>query len=207
MPKNLNDFPFIKLNNATIYNSDCLEIMALLESNSIDAVITDPPYEFDLITRNVYQEQFKYISRGLIAVFCPPENQWQDVCDQWLFWIKPISTKNTSKSYSRFVEVIQLWNGKWNCNRHWSQYTNIFTDLVDGKNHPHQKPISLIERLILNHTDSGDTILDPFMGSGTTGVACVQTGRNFIGCEIDEGYFKIAEKRINDAQQQMRLPL
>jgi len=43
------------------------------------------------------------------------------------------------------------------------------------------------------------------MGSGTTGVACVQTGRNFIGCEIDEGYFKIAEKRIHDAQQQMRL--
>lgn len=49
------------------------------------------------------------------------------------------------------------------------------------------------------------TILDPFMGSGTTGVACVQTGRNFIGCEIDPGYFKIAEKRIHDAQQQMRL--
>jgi site-specific DNA-methyltransferase (adenine-specific) len=45
------------------------------------------------------------------------------------------------------------------------------------------------------------------MGSGTTGVACVQTGRNFIGIEIDEGYFKIAEKRIADAQQQMRLPL
>jgi site-specific DNA-methyltransferase (adenine-specific) len=45
------------------------------------------------------------------------------------------------------------------------------------------------------------------MGSGTTGVACVQTGRNFIGIEIDEEYFKIAEKRIKDAQQQMRLPL
>ena len=58
-----------------------------------------------------------------------------------------------------------------------------------------------------NYTHEGDTILDPFMGSGTTGVACVQTGRNFIGIEIDEGYFKIAEKRIRDAQQQMRLPI
>ena len=54
-------------------------------------------------------------------------------------------------------------------------------------------------------TQPGDTILDPFMGSGTTGVACVKTGRNFIGIEIDEGYFAIAEKRIKEAQMQPRL--
>ena len=48
----------------------------------------------------------------------------------------------------------------------------------------------------------GDTILDPFMGSGTTGVACAQTGRNFIGIEIDPGYFEIAQRRIHDAEQQ-----
>jgi len=51
----------------------------------------------------------------------------------------------------------------------------------------------------------GQTILDPFMGSGTTGVACVKTGRNFIGIEIDKGYFEIAQKRIAEAQLQMRL--
>jgi len=50
-------------------------------------------------------------------------------------------------------------------------------------------------------------ILDPFMGSGTTGVACVQTGRRFIGCEIDPTYFEIAKRRIADAQAQMRMPL
>ena len=61
--------------------------------------------------------------------------------------------------------------------------------------------------MVTKHTKVGDTILDPFMGSGTTGVACVQTGRNFIGIEIDPTYFAIAEKRIKDAQQQMRLPL
>ena len=53
----------------------------------------------------------------------------------------------------------------------------------------------------------GDTILDPFMGSGTTGVACVQTGRNFIGIEIDKNYFEIAEKRIKEAQLQIRMPI
>jgi len=71
--------------------------------------------------------------------------------------------------------------------------------------HKSQKPISLIKELVTKFSNPGDTIFDPFMGSGTTGVACVQTGRNFIGIEIDEGYFKIAEKRIHDAQQQMRL--
>jgi len=68
--------------------------------------------------------------------------------------------------------------------------------------HPAQKPVELIEDIIRDCTNPGDTILDPFMGSGTTGVACHLTGRNFIGVEIDENYYKIAEKRIHDAQQQ-----
>jgi DNA modification methylase len=62
-----------------------------------------------------------------------------------------------------------------------------------------------MEHFIKLHTQEGDTILDPFMGSGTTGVACVNLNRNFIGIEIDEGYFKIAEKRINEAKQQTKL--
>ena len=70
--------------------------------------------------------------------------------------------------------------------------------------HPTQKPLELMLMLI-NACPIDATILDPFMGSGTTGVACVKTGRNFIGIEIDEGYFKIAEKRIAEAQMQPRL--
>ena len=77
----------------------------------------------------------------------------------------------------------------------------------DGGYHPTQKPTELYEYLIRTYTNEGDTVLDITMGSGTTGVACVQTGRNFIGCEIDEGYFRIAEKRISEAQLQMRLPI
>ncbi len=69
--------------------------------------------------------------------------------------------------------------------------------------HPAQKPVELITSIIEDCTSEGDTILDPFMGSGTTGVACVQTGRNFIGCEISEEYFKIAERRIKEAQEQL----
>lgn len=73
--------------------------------------------------------------------------------------------------------------------------------------HPTQKPVELMRWLVLTYSNEGDTIFDPFMGSGTTGVACVQTGRNFIGCEIDPTYFAIAEKRIAEAQLQERMPL
>ena len=68
--------------------------------------------------------------------------------------------------------------------------------------HPCQFPESMIERLALSLTNAGGSILDPFMGSGTTGVACVNTGRNFIGMEMDAGYFEIAKNRINGATEQ-----
>lgn len=66
--------------------------------------------------------------------------------------------------------------------------------------HPTQKPVDLLEHLILSYSNDGETILDNCMGSGSTGVACVNTGRNFIGIELDKGYFDIAKQRIEDAQ-------
>jgi DNA modification methylase len=74
-----------------------------------------------------------------------------------------------------------------------------------GKVHPTQKPVALLEYLIKTYTNEGDTVLDFTMGSGSTGVACVNLNRDFIGIEQDEGYFKIAEKRIKEAQSQGRL--
>ena len=66
--------------------------------------------------------------------------------------------------------------------------------------HPTQKPVSLLEYLIKTYTNKGATVLDNCMGSGSTGVACVNTNRNFIGIELDEKYFKIAERRIKDVE-------
>lgn len=71
--------------------------------------------------------------------------------------------------------------------------------------HPTQKPVSLMSYLIQTYTNVGETVLDNCMGSGTTGVACIQTGRNFIGIEKDPGYFAIAERRICEAQMQTRI--
>ena len=71
-----------------------------------------------------------------------------------------------------------------------------FKNIIGRKSHPTEKPIELIECLIENSTEKFDTVLDPFMGSGSTGVACKNTGRHFIGIEIDEKYFNIARERI-----------
>src|SRR5690606_6146739 len=71
----------------------------------------------------------------------------------------------------------------------------------DGRVHPTQKPLNLME-WCLGFLPDAKTILDPFMGSGTTGVACVKAGRSFIGIEIDEGYFEIACERIRKAYEQ-----
>lgn len=67
--------------------------------------------------------------------------------------------------------------------------------------HPTQKPVTLLEYLIRTYTNEGDTVLDNCMGSGSTGVACVNTGRNFIGIELDDKYFEVASKRIADTEQ------
>ena len=74
----------------------------------------------------------------------------------------------------------------------------------DSKLHPTQKPVALFEYLIKTYTNEGDLVLDNCAGSGTTAVACINTGRRFIGCELDFNYFKICEERIKKAQAQGR---
>jgi site-specific DNA-methyltransferase (adenine-specific) len=86
------------------------------------------------------------------------------------------------------------------------KFTNYPSDILDFKCesglHPTQKPVALMEYLIKTYTNENETVLDFTMGSGTTGVACINTNRNFIGIELDEDYFKIAEERIQNAQKE-----
>lgn len=96
------------------------------------------------------------------------------------------------------------WRPSTNNKPYIQQYTNYPTTVLHFKKpskavHPTQKPVDLLEYLIRTYTNEGETVLDNCMGSGSTGVACVNTGRNFIGIELDEDYFNIAKKRINKA--------
>ena len=83
--------------------------------------------------------------------------------------------------------------------------SSILKFACECKYHSTQKPVALLEYLIRTYTNDGETVLDFTMGSGTTGVACVNTNRNFIGIELDEGYFNIAKKRIEEAKGQSRI--
>ena len=96
--------------------------------------------------------------------------------------------------------------------REYMAYTNFPSDFLEYGNiigkkaiHPTQKPVALMEYLIKTYTNENETVLDFTMGSGTTGVACVNTNRDFIGIELDENYFKIAENRIKEIQNKLEL--
>ena len=93
---------------------------------------------------------------------------------------------------------------------HYSKFTGYPKHILEFNNeaasnrnrfHPTQKPVALLEYLIKTYTDKGDTVLDNCMGSGSTGVACVRTGRGFIGMELDENYYSIARERIAEARK------
>ena len=131
----------------------------------------------------------------------------EDIC---VFYKKmptynPQGLKQLDKAIIQEPHKSQIYSGKKNPSiqthtgypKHLLEYANIE---VGGKRlHPTQKPVPLLEYLIKTYTSEGETVLDNCMGSGSTGVACVNTGRDFIGIELDKGYFEIAERRINEA--------
>lgn len=178
-----------KVGNCKIYLGDCRNILPKLGFTP-NAVITDPPYDNPYIP--IYGE-------GNTVVFCDPLNRPQGEFDEVLFWVKPQSTKNTKKRCSRFVEEIMVKRKGVVFNQlHWSQMTGVYDDRKVERNpvHPHEKPLSLLERIVRIYTNVGDLVVDPFMGSGTTGVACAKLGRKFIGIEEYENYYNKAWTRI-----------
>lgn len=210
------------MSEVTLFCGDCLEYMQTMQDKSVDAVITDPPYgigecrakvlsraklaapidygEFTWDSQPATAEQISGIIRvskeqvifGGNYFVLPPSSSWvvwdklngsNDFADCELAWT----------SHKRAVRKFDyLWNG-------------MIKQHPEERYHPTQKPLSLMQWVLNNYTNEGDTIFDPFMGSGTTGVACVQTGRNFIGCEISEEYFNVAKKRIYEATLQPSL--
>ncbi len=217
-----------------LHLGDCLDIMRNIPDKSIDAVITDPPYGMNLNTdysgmaRRAFRGQstsntfdkvvgddkpfdptpFLNVAETIVLFGYDYFSNKLPSNSTVMVWDKRL-TESADKCFGSPFEL--LWVNKKTKKRFYRvRWYGLFgTEKQDVKKrvHPTQKPIELMTKIIQDFTREGDTILDPFMGSGTTGVACVQTGRNFIGIEIDEGYFKIAEKRIHEAQQQMRLPI
>ena len=116
----------------------------------------------------------------------------------FLVWQKNNCTP--SQYYMKNCEYIVFFrkgNAKYINDIGGSKTVHSFNNIIGNKEHPTQKPVDLMEFYVRNSTKENEIVLDPFMGSGSTGVACVNTNRNFIGIEMDDKYFNIATERIN----------
>ena len=113
-----------------------------------------------------------------------------------LVWKKNNATPN--RYYLNNCEfILMLRKGKAkNINYMGTKNVLEIPNIIGKKNHPAEKPVELMKILIENSSNKGDVVIDPFMGIGSTGVACINTNRDFIGIELDEKYFNIAEKRL-----------
>jgi len=107
----------------------------------------------------------------------------------------PVKTTSMTDSYGNYTNFRYNNEGK-----RYPRQVQEFPVVERGTVHPTQKPVALMEYLIKTYTNEGDTVLDFTMGSGTTGLACKNLNRDFIGIELDEEYFKIAQQRINNSE-------
>lgn len=237
------------MQEVTLWQGDCLELMKNIPDGSVDMILCDSPYG---TTRNKwdcplpldklwchYKRLIK--SNGVIALFCDgmftaklltsEPDMWrynlvwdkQRGCDFLNANIKPLKSHEDIAIFYKKKPVYnkQLWfsapykKTKNSClSANYGAREEAGAVSKDGARnplsilpftrdssrlHPTQKPVALLEYLIKTYTNEGETVLDNCMGSGSTGVACVNTNRNFIGIELDESYFKIAQERINNA--------
>ena len=218
---------------------DCIEKMKQIPSESIDLIVTDPPYLIKYKTGHRKDKNHDFCSEILnddneqliidyikecyrilknntaMYMFCNCDRV--DFFKQQLelngfkvknmiIWVKNNWTAGDLKAqFGKQYEIIflvnkgrKLFNGK--------RITDVWEfDRVSGKKqiHQNQKPIDLLEQCILKHSDENEIVFDGFMGRGSTGIACLNTNRKFIGIELDEKYFNMAKERIENHEKEL----
>jgi site-specific DNA-methyltransferase (adenine-specific) len=229
----------------TIYNEDCLDFLSKIESNSIDLILTDPPYEHEIhggLIKDGYFERkltrdrhINFISQGFdyekvfsefdrickvpnMIIFCS-NRQISKIMSYWelkgysvtlLIWRKPNPIPLGNGNYISDVEFMVYVRGKG------ATFNSIGvkdqckvyeypSPSSNERIHPTEKPLKLLRRLLLIHSNKDDLILDCFSGSCSTGLACVKENRNFLACEIDEEFFKTSTKRLLGVKSQTSL--
>jgi site-specific DNA-methyltransferase (adenine-specific) len=204
-----------------LHLGDCFEYMKSMPDKSVDLCLTDPPYGMN---NNVDSSRFSGGTEGHIAQrgnggkfkqaiigddkpFDPSPFMIFENVILWgynhfasrlpvgttLVWIKRFEP-----AFGSFLSDAELAWEKGGCGVYCKQDVSLM-ETTRQRIHPNEKPLSLMKWCIERHPEAA-TIFDPFMGSGTTGVACKLLRRNFIGCEIDERYFNLAKNRINNTE-------
>lgn len=186
---------------------DCLEIMKTIPDKSIDLVLTDPPYGLDFRDNDWDNYIPKWIDEarriGKLVIFTTaPTTQWDYPRPDWvLCWYREASNaRNYAGGFNHWSPV--LIYGKIKFAVDCIKLHSIANAYPKGFPHPSPKPLKLMRWIIETATEV-NTILDPFMGSGTTGVACKELGRSFIGIEIEPKYFEIAKRRIDNTMENL----
>ena len=207
------------IGDATLYLGDCLDILPTLDK--VDAVITDPPYGIGAwSTSGGYKNRISIQDKKDLK-------RWDILPKRAIAYVWEMDCEIIAWGGNYLAEVVGgcrsplVWN-KYNSGMQYAEGEIAWTNFERGtlrilnfpvmngdqcgkKEHPTQKPTKVMEWSIKQLKDQPEIILDPFMGSGTTGVACMNLGRKFIGIEIEEKYFDIACQRIREAYKQPRL--
>ena len=216
----------VQIGNATLYLGDCMDVLPTL--GKVDAVITDPPYGIGADKGK--KGSIPFNGGKPVEMAWHPENTW-DKCrppadlihlavssaqvavvwggnyfadllpamGRWLWWDKCQTMPSYGDGELAWTNLPQTTPKKFT----WAN-NKIFADRIE-RHHPTQKPLELMAWCVEMATKERQTILDPFMGSGTTGVAAIQLGRKFIGIEREPKYFDIACQRIEKAVAQGQL--
>ena len=228
------------MKNIFLKCGNCLELLKSIPDNSVDLIVTDPPYSkkgngynvgggaFGSKKRNyhgeldehsllngvdntVLDELVRVMKKVNIYIWCNKEQLLQymeyfkDYNLELLSWHKTNPVPTCNNKYLSDTEYLLFFRengvkiyGSYATKR---KYYVTPTNKADKQkyNHPTVKPLDIIENLIINSSQEDDVILDPFMGSGTTGEAAIKLNRKFIGFEIDEQYFETARERVKNA--------
>ena len=212
----------------TLIHGDCIPELKKLPANSIDLVLTDPPYGDDqpygrdqrtilgnedpLVGLQALRECYRLLKRNSVAfmfldikhlpiIRCFFETYTRYSIKDWLVWDK--RHIGMGRGYRKQHELIlALEKGRPTYNG--LSFSNVIAESrVRTTEHPHKKPLALLSRLIEHTTKTGDLILDPFAGSGSTLVAAQQLGRKCIGIEREKEYVSISKARLADMQARL----
>lgn len=221
------------MSDIKLFQGDCLEVMKTIDSESVNLVVTDPPYlmnyrsnrrikldKFDKIINDIdshdlisnYLEECHRIMKNNTAIYC--FCSWHNIdffkhefekhfkLKNIIVWNKNNhGTGDLKGSYAPKYEFILFGHKGRTLLREKRLPDVIDCSKIPSKflTHPTEKPLDLLSIFIKQSSDEYDIVFDGFMGSGSTGVACINTNRNFIGIELDNNYFEIAKKRIEEA--------
>jgi DNA modification methylase len=219
--KTLKDYEYFRTENGVLYCGDNMEILPLI-TEPIDLCLTDPPYGINADKG----------SSGFGAVMGKKySDNWDSkIPDKKIFDLILLLKKCIIFGGNYFTEFLKptkswiIWDkiGEYNfknpfsdCEMAWTNYTfatKKYTVIQQGfvakekeRFHPTQKPVELFIKILNDNTEENNLILDPFLGSGTTALACEKLNRKWIGIEISEKYCEIAKKRIEQYTNQLKL--